>query len=93
MKECVEILYEYPVLFVHVTCPLEELQRREKERGNRDIGRAEKQLQRMTPKDTYDITVNTFNNSTEECVDKIIELLDYPEKFTAFKNLFFQLTK
>ena len=93
MKECVEILHEYPVLLVHVTCPLEELQRREKERGNRDIGRAEKQLQRMTLKDTYDITVNTFNNSTEECADKIIELLDYPEKFTAFKNLFLQLTK
>ena len=44
----------------------------------RYIGRAEKQLQRMKPQDTYDIIVDTFNISTEECADRIIELLDYP---------------
>ena len=93
VDECVELLHEYPILLVHVTCPIEELRRREKERGNRDIGRAEIQLQRGYSLDTYDITVDTHNNSTEECADKIIEMLDYPEKFTAFKTLWSQRPK
>ena len=88
MEECLKVLHEYPVLFVHVICPLEELRRREKERGDRGIGQAEGQLPNLCPQDnTYDITIDTFANSTEECADKIIEMLDYPEKFTAFKIL------
>ena len=82
LDECVEILYENPVLFIHVTCPLAELQRREKERGDRRIGQAENQISLLKPKDTYDITVDT---SKEDCADKIIEALEYPDKFSAFK--------
>lgn len=93
MEECVELLREYPVLFVHVTCPLEELQRREKERGDRGIGLAEAQIPLLNPKDnTYDITVDTHNNSKEECADMIIDMLNYPENFTAFKTLWSQRT-
>jgi len=91
MEECVMLLHDYPVLFVHVTCPLEELRRREKERGDRDIGQGESQLLELSPQSTYDITVDTFLDSTEECADKIIEFLDYPEKFTAFKTLWEEL--
>jgi chloramphenicol 3-O-phosphotransferase len=90
--ECVELLHEYPVLFVHVTCPLEELRRREKKRGDRDIGRAEIQLPHLTAQDSYDITVDTHNSSIEECANKIVALLDYPEKFTAFKTMWSQRT-
>jgi len=89
LKELVELLHDYPVLFVHVTCPLEELRRREKERGDRDIGQGEGQLAELNPQDTYDITVDT---SKDECVDMIIEALNYPEKFTAFKSLWQQCT-
>ena len=92
MEECVKILHEYPVLFVHVICPTEELRRREEERGGQ-VGYAEGQLSYLTPENTYDITVDTFANPTEECADKIIEILNYPEKFTAFKTLWEQLTK
>jgi chloramphenicol 3-O phosphotransferase len=35
----------YPVLFVLVECPLEELERREKARGDRQIGQARWHLQ------------------------------------------------
>lgn len=87
LEECVKLLHDYPVLFVHVTCPIEELRRREKERGDRSIGQGESQLAELNPQDTYDITVDTHNNTNEECADKIIELLNHPEKFTAFKTL------
>ena len=84
---------DYPVLFVHVTCPLEELRRREKERGDRKIGWGESLLSKLYPQDTYDISVDTYNNTKEECADRIIELSDYPEKFTAFKILWSQRSK
>ena len=84
LDECVELFHEYPVLFVHVVCPIEELRRREKERGDRQIGHAENQLTELIPQDTYDITVDT---TKEECADEIIEALNCPDKFTAFKTL------
>jgi chloramphenicol 3-O-phosphotransferase len=88
LGECLKLLHDYDVLFVHVVCSsLDELRRREKERGDRGIGQGESQLAILDPQDTYDITVDTFANSKEECADKIIELLNYPEKFTAFKIL------
>ena len=90
LEECVKILNESPVLFVHVTCPLEELRRREKERGDRPIGQAEGQLTQLNPKDTYDITVDTAKKS---CVDEIIDILNYPEKLAAFKILWAKYNK
>jgi chloramphenicol 3-O phosphotransferase len=88
MDECVELLHEYPVLFVHVTCPLEEHLRRAKERGASPEA-IEWQIPLIIPQDTYDLTIDT---TKEECVDKIIELLNCPEKFTAFKTLWSQRT-
>ena len=87
LNECVRLLHDYPVLFVHVTCPLEELRRREKERGDRDIGQGESQLALLAPQDTYDIIVDTTN---EECVDEVIDMLNNPERFRAFKTLWAQ---
>ena len=87
MGKFVRALHDCPVLYVHVTCPLEELRRREKERGDRQVGQGESQLAWISPQGAYDIIVDTYKNSSEECADKIIELLNCPEKFNAFKNL------
>jgi len=87
LEECVELLHDYPLLFVKVECPLHELQRREIERGDRDIGSAEANFNMLYPKDSYDIIVNTFENSTEECADKIIEFASDSKNYNAFKSL------
>ena len=87
LGQCVELLHDYPILFVHVTCPLDELRHREIERGDRGIGQAESQLAILTPQDTYDITVDTYNNTIEECADRIIELTEDMSKHTSFKTL------
>ena len=87
---CLDLLYDYPVLFVHVICPLEELRRREKERVPQKIGAGESILPLIEPQDTYDITVDTFNETNEKCADRIIELLEHTEKHTAFKTLWLQ---
>ena len=87
LNQCVELLHDYPVLFVYVTCPVDELRRREEERKDRWVGMGESQFTILTPQDTYDITVDTFNDSKDDCADRIIEALKYPDKFSAFKVL------
>ena len=87
----VELLHDSPVLFVHVTCPKEELVKRELSRGDREIGMAVMQLDYLCPKDQiYDITVDTHVNTTEECADKIITSLDNSDNFQAFRTLWAQ---
>ena len=90
MPECVKLLHEYPVLLVHVICPLEELQHREKERGDRPVGLSESQLVDLEPQDTYDVVVDTYNNTQTGCVNKIIMALDSFEGITAFNKLWLQ---
>lgn len=89
LEKCIEMLYKYPLLYVHVTCPYGELQRRHIERGDRG-GRAlsyefDKQTLVGDVDAVYDITVDTFNESNEECADKIISLMKNEENFNAFK--------
>jgi len=83
-----ELLHDYPVLFVNVICPTDELHRRKTERGDPDVDKwLPYQLEHFYPKAPYDITVDTHNNTSEACADKILELLNHPEKQTAFKAL------
>lgn len=76
-----------PVLFVHVVCPIDELRRREEARGDRDIGNAESQLEFIDPQDIYDISVDTYVNSLDSCVQMIADKLAKPEYFSALKQL------
>jgi len=89
LEHCLAIFPDcaYPVLFVHVTCPLEELRRREKKRGDRKIGWGESLLPKLDPQDTYDITVDTYNNTIEECADQIIASTEDMNRHTSFKTL------
>jgi len=83
-----EVLHDNPVLFVHVTCPKEELIRRELARGDREIGLAVEQLEHLSPKEQlYDITVDTHVNQISECASKIIALLGDSDNLQAFKTL------
>lgn len=76
----------YPVLFVHVDCPLDELERREKARGDRQIGQARLNLQHFNRQVLYDLVVNTYEMSMQKCVDEIKKMLCYPERWRAFSD-------
>lgn len=71
LEECVHRLKGYPVLLVRVDCPIEELRRRERERGDRLIGQAESQLPELEPRDTYDVVVDTSEEAAEACAGRI----------------------
>lgn len=76
LKEYMELLVDYPVCKVHVTCPVAELQKREKARGDRSIGQAESQLPLLSMQDSYDISVDTFNKAVNECAGMILDFVD-----------------
>lgn len=76
-KETLEDFYYvtagYPILLVGVHCPEDELIRREKERGDRQIGLSLQQLKfGHQQKDIYDVQVNTHDSTLEECTKRII---------------------
>ena len=64
---------DYPVLIVNITCPVEELNKRELSRGDRKPGSAEEQLQLLETKFDNSITVNNFESTNEECAEMIIK--------------------
>ncbi|MBR6029368.1 MAG: AAA family ATPase [Clostridia bacterium] len=70
-----EMLGAYALYLVRVTCPHEELLRREAERGNRCPGSAEASEKYLYPQEGYDLTVNTFAASPEACAAVIADAL------------------
>ena len=87
LKQYVLHLHDYPILLVKVDCPNHELRRREAERGDRAIGQGERQIDDLEPQDLYDITVNTFINTTAECIELIEKKLTVSDKSSVIKQL------
>lgn len=71
-----KVLKDYPLLLVGVNCPIEELERREKARGDRELGLARKQLEYVHKDVTYDIEINTYEESVEECTKKVVKIVN-----------------
>ncbi|MNC40196.1 Chloramphenicol 3-O phosphotransferase [compost metagenome] len=85
--EYVTMFADYPVLFVRVDCPLEELERREVYRGDRTIGQSKWQLAHTYTDIPYDLIVNTHANTTEECARQIKGMIHKQEQWRAFQVL------
>jgi len=60
-----------PVTSVRVSCSLETLQRREKERGNRFPGSAETSLKYLYPKEGYDLEINSEEKDPKTAAETI----------------------
>lgn len=75
LEECLEQWVGLDVIFVGVKCPLEELEKREKERGDRSLGLARYQFERVHTHTHYDLEVDTSLLSAEECAARIMTYL------------------
>lgn len=85
LKDCLKVFRDYPVLFVGVHCPSEELCRREELRGDRRIGQAVGQLDFVHQQgENYDVEVDTFRDGLEECVRRIVERVQGLEEPRGF---------
>jgi chloramphenicol 3-O phosphotransferase len=87
IEHCLELFEGLEVIFVGVHCPLEELEHREKERGNRKAGMARLQFEQVHAQAIYDIEVDTSVLSPEECVVRIVDYLDAGRRPTALEQL------
>lgn len=75
LRDCVESFWDLPVLFVRVDCDYDELDRRERWRGDRGVGTAKWQLKELYPKYTYDMVVSTSALSTIRCAEEITKVM------------------
>ncbi len=75
------------VTFVGVHCSAPELARREKARGDRDIGQAARQLPVAHAHRVYDVECDTEAAGPRECALRIKEHLDLGRAPTAFDRL------
>jgi chloramphenicol 3-O phosphotransferase len=89
LEECVRVLAPLNPLFVGVHCSPVELDRRERERGDRTVGLARSQYARVHAHGLYDMTVDTTIASPEECARRVQVALNNAPR-TAFEQLWTQ---
>ncbi len=71
-----EHLHDLPLLLVHVHCPIDELRRREIQRGDRKIGQGERQLDDLFPQEQYDLHIDTYKYSISDCAKQILTVFN-----------------
>lgn len=74
-RELLTELAGYQVALVGVQCQLEEVIRREKERGDRAIGLASWEFQRVHQHMDYDLTLDTTTATAHDCAAVLINQL------------------
>jgi chloramphenicol 3-O phosphotransferase len=87
VENLLELFNGLEVVFVGVHCPLEELERREKERDDRKAGLAQLQFDQVHAQAIYDIKVDTSALGPEECAMIIVDYMNSGNRPTAFKQL------
>lgn len=90
LEDLVGFLNPFDVLYVGVYCPADEIDRRERRRGDRTIGEGRQHLDDgIHTWSGYDLTVDTFTHSTDENVDVILfHIESLCERETVFEKLY-----
>jgi chloramphenicol 3-O phosphotransferase len=86
-QECITLLSGFSVFFVGVRCPLNVLEARERERGDRTLGQARAQFAYVHLDALYDLEIDTSLASPQECAAYIIAALRRPPTPSAFQQL------
>jgi chloramphenicol 3-O phosphotransferase len=87
MRELVRLLAGFDVFFVGVHCPLDELERREKARGDRRRGEARLHLQVVHTFGPYDLEVDSAAASPAQNAQRIIAAWQARTPPSAFHRL------
>lgn len=82
LDDCLRVLAGIEVVFVGVVCPLPELIRRERARGDRQIGRAEHQFPRVHTHGEYDVECDS-----DQLTPLPETITDYSHPPRAFQRL------
>ncbi|MEU0412906.1 AAA family ATPase [Streptomyces griseorubiginosus] len=87
LLDCVALFAPEDVVLVGVHCPLPELERRERERGDRVPGLAARQITQVHVHGLYDIECDTSTASPADCAQQIKDFLPHRSTPTAFEML------
>ncbi|MGW7004535.1 chloramphenicol phosphotransferase CPT family protein [Streptomyces sp. NPDC054933] len=87
LLDCLGLFAPGDVVLVGVRCSLQELERRERHRGDRPIGLAARQLEQVHAHGPYDIECDTATASAAECARQIRDFLPRRPTPTAFERL------
>jgi chloramphenicol 3-O phosphotransferase len=86
MDRLLHLLISFDVFFVGVHCPLPELERRERERGDRRIGEAKADYKITHTFCTYDIEVDS-TEPLEQNVTRVIAAWEARQRPSAFERM------
>ncbi|WP_426241896.1 chloramphenicol phosphotransferase CPT family protein [Nocardioides sp. LHG3406-4] len=86
LEDLLDVLDGYDVTLIEVRCAPEELDRRERERGDRPAGLARSQTA-VYDHGAFDITVDTTHESAEACAAAIVHALASVPSPKAFERL------
>ncbi|WP_149828833.1 chloramphenicol phosphotransferase CPT family protein [Streptomyces tailanensis] len=87
LRDCLDLFVPQDVVFVGVHCPRAELERRERERGDRPSGLAARQLAQVHAHGIYDVECDTSTAAPLPCALRIKEFLPHRPTPTAFRRL------
>jgi chloramphenicol 3-O phosphotransferase len=87
MSKLVRLLSDIDVFFVGLHCSLAELERREIKRGNRRQGEARTDFQNVHNFTSYDLELNSEQNSVEDNVNRLIGAWRERKRPSAFDRM------
>lgn len=87
LKDCLTVLAGLDVVLVGVHCSAAELARRERARGDRELGQAAARLERVHAHGLYDLECDTTSASPVACALRIREFLAERSRPGAFDQL------
>ncbi|MYV39520.1 AAA family ATPase [Streptomyces sp. SID1328] len=87
LTDCLTVLPPEDVVFVGVHCAREELERRERARGDREAGLAALQYDLVHAHGDYDLECDTSTASPRACAERIRDFLPHRPAPTAFSRL------
>ena len=85
VDECAQLFAGMNAFLIGLTCPLEVLEQREKDRKDRTLGQAKLQFDVIHKYTTYDLELDTSKLAMDECAGQIIDRIKSPP--IAFKRL------
>ncbi|MFE7271089.1 chloramphenicol phosphotransferase CPT family protein [Streptomyces sp. NPDC057623] len=87
LRDCLSLFVPQDVVLVKVHCSPEELERRERARGDRPPGLAAGQLEQVHAHGVYDMECDTSRTTPQECARRIKDFLRDRPGPTAFEQL------
>lgn len=85
--ECAALFADMPAYLIGVRCPLGVIEQRERDRADRTLGQAAKQIDRAHAHGVYDFEVDSARNSPAACAALIKAFVESGTPPTAFKRL------